>query len=709
MSNHPLKSGTANLLIIEPQSSRRILLSNALRGMKFTQLTSVPTVKDALAILESGSPPVNWIMTGLAAGAQHNAMQLLGICLANKNLRHIRVSFFLESDENYCISDAFALGLFSCHFKHSNITGMSGEITKLLTTGDLFEWNDHEIAAHFLREHLKQARMFDSLLRLEKSLLSNFPGNMSYVLNLAEALILSGNAPAAEPILGKINPGQPAEKKRVRELLQFIHYGNPQGGANSSLIAIGDRVKSCVLIDPDATSLHNTEESLKLLGVENVQKFTKGRDAVEFLKRNPEPDLIIQEWRISDYPGPALLQFVRSHGFVNAAIIVYSSLVKNSDRSLLREIGISDVIEKPKSAKILASQISGLVRDEFACQDVVLLEKRIRLMLRIKDLKAARELHKMLLTKRPPEKVRDSIEAEFAYFDDNLKDAIEIAVRVLHSYGEDVPVLNLLGKIYMKQGQFGQAIYYLNRANEMAPSNIERLCNLSVSQACVAEPELAEETLKTARLIAPDEFILDETEVKLGLINGQVERTKTFMEGFRHSSDLIAFVNNRGVLLSTQGRLTEGIQLYETALKSLTENLRDIEPAICYNLALAHVKSGNTKSALLFIQKNPAAGTTDLAAKIRSLSVRLAKAAETGTSVKLNQTSISAPKTPKIARLGDLAWLVQDIEAGAARLYAIFISGEPVSPNVLKMFENMPRFGSRSGLSQNNTITRKSS
>jgi tetratricopeptide (TPR) repeat protein len=258
----------------------------------------------------------------------------------------------------------------------------------------------------------------------------------------------------------------------------------------------------------------------------------------------------------------------------------------------------------------------------------------------------------------------------------------------------------------MKQAQFGQAIHYFNRANDLAPANIERLCNLAVTQASAADTEAAEESLSKARSIAEDEFIIDETEVKLGLINGQVERARTFMEGFRHSSDLIAFINNRGVWLSTQGRLTDGIQLYETALQSLTENLKEIEPVICYNIALAHIKSGNTKKALEFIKKNSAASSSELSVKISSLGARLTKALQSGEQITLNNKSSKAPATPQHK---DLSWLDPGIDPGTARLYGIFNSGEPVSPVVLKMFENMPRYGKRHGLAQPNPNKRHSS
>ena len=696
MSCHPIKNSTARILMIEPQNSRRIMLSNAIKSMKFTQTNSVPTIKDAIAILEDGSMEVDWILTGLCREGANNGMQLLATCLANESLRHIRVSLFLEADEQFCASDAFALGLFSCHHKHSNINGMTKEIKDLIAIGETNNWNDFDIAASYLRLHLTQAKLFESLVRLEKSFLTHFPGNVTYVTNYAEALVLAGNTNAAEQMLGKLSTPHPKDRKRVQEILNNIQSAKQDSGKTQGPQSIANVVKSCVIIDSDESYINALDEALNMIGVDNIHKFASGKTALEFIKRNPEPDLIIQEWRVADYPGPALIQAVRTHGFVNTGIIVYSSLVKNTDRSLLKEIGVTDVIEKPKSPKILATIISSTIRDEHASKDISQIESKVRLFLKVKDFKAATELYGRLLKKNPPEKTKEALAAEFAYFSDNLREASDIAVQVLHSYGEDVCVLNLLGKISMKQAQFGQAIYYFNRANDLAPSNIERLCNLAVTQASAADTDAAEASLAKARSIAGDEFIIDETEVKLGLINGQVERARAFMEGFRHSSDLIAFINNRGVWLSTQGRLQDGIQLYESALKSLTGNLKEIEPIICYNIALAHVKSGDSKKALEFIRKNPAASSSELAAKIDSLNTRLTKAVKSGTQITLN--SNNSPKAAPVSQLKDLSWLDPGIDPGSARLYGIFNSGAPVSPDVLKMFENMPKYGRRHGL-----------
>ena len=692
--------------MIEPQNSRRIMLSNAIKSMKFTQVNSVPSVKDAIAILEDGSMEVDWILTGLCREAANNGMQLLATCLANESLRKIRISLFLEADETFCTSDAFALGLFSCHHRHSNINGMTKEIKDLIAIGDTHNWNDYDISASYLRSHLMQARLFESLLRLEKAFLTHFPGNISYVTNYAEALVHTGNTNAAEQMLGKLSTPHPKDRKKVQEIMATIQAAKQESGQLQGPQSIASLVKTCVVVDSDESYVNALTEALETIGVDNIHKFASGKDALEFIKRNPEPDLIIQEWRIADYPGPALIQAIRTHGFINTGIVVYSSLVKNTDRPLLKEIGVTDIIEKPKSAKILATILSNTVRDELAGKDIAQVESKIRMFLKVKDVRAATELYSRLLKRNPPQKTKEALAAEFAYYSDNFKEASDIAVQALHSYGEDVCVLNLLGKICMKQAQFGQAIYYFNRANDLSPSNIERLCNLAVTQASAADTEAAEASLEKAKSLGSDEFIIDETEVKLGLINGQVERAKQYMEGFRHSSDLIAFINNRGVWLSTQGRLPDGIQLYETALKSLTEKLKEIEPVICYNIALAHVKSGNTNKALEFIRKNPAAASSELAAKIDSLKVRLTRAVQSGVQITLNN---KAPKTAPAPQFKDLSWLDPGIDPGEARLYGIFNSGAPVSPDVLKLFENMPRYGRRHGLSPNPSSKRKSS
>lgn len=62
---------------------------------------------------------------------------------------------------------------------------------------------------------------------------------------------------------------------------------------------------------------------------------------------NDPPDLIVMEWRLPKVTGPMLLQRMRAHGMHLPSIIVNSSLVKRKDETLLKEMGVATVLEKP--------------------------------------------------------------------------------------------------------------------------------------------------------------------------------------------------------------------------------------------------------------------------------------------------------------------------------------------------------------------------
>ena len=86
-------------------------------------------------------------------------------------------------------------------------------------------------------------------------------------------------------------------------------------------------IKTCVIIDPDSTVNEVLKSFLQEVGIAKVEYFDDGLKAWGWLRANPEPDIIIQEWRLPKLTGPLLLQRIRQHGFLTVQIVIISSLI----------------------------------------------------------------------------------------------------------------------------------------------------------------------------------------------------------------------------------------------------------------------------------------------------------------------------------------------------------------------------------------------
>src|SRR5690606_28842822 len=116
--------------------------------------------------------------------------------------------------------------------------------------------------------------------------------------------------------------------------------------------------------DSDATVRHLLHETLLTMGAGKIISFQDGQEAWEWLDSNDEPSLIIQEWRLPKISGNVLVQRARNKGLSRVPIVIYSSLVKATDALLLREMGVTEVIEKPLSKKLLTATLNSCLERE---------------------------------------------------------------------------------------------------------------------------------------------------------------------------------------------------------------------------------------------------------------------------------------------------------------------------------------------------------
>src|SRR4051794_35816557 len=113
----PIAAKTANVIIIEQNSSLRSGLMTAIKGLGFSKVSSFPECHHLFEYIEAGEGIPDWVITGLQPEGSVNGLHILDSTIRTPELHQMQVTFLLEKNEGFCVRNAFELGLLSWHFK----------------------------------------------------------------------------------------------------------------------------------------------------------------------------------------------------------------------------------------------------------------------------------------------------------------------------------------------------------------------------------------------------------------------------------------------------------------------------------------------------------------------------------------------------------------------------------------------------------------
>ncbi len=180
--------------------------------------------------------------------------------------------------------------------------------------------------------------------------------------------------------------------------------------------------------------------------------------------------------------------------------------------------------------------------------------------------------------------------------------AEEFLNKVLKIDSNFIPALNLISKIYIKSGRFEEAMIALEKAKNLSPLHIERLLVMGEMSLGSGEAAKAEENFRNALKINPCE---EKASFGLGralATQGKIEESKKILSALQKGVELASFFNNKGILLVRAKKISEGISLYQNAMKVMDDTER--EHLLLYNIALAYSKLGNIDSAIEYAKKS---------------------------------------------------------------------------------------------------------
>jgi CheY-like chemotaxis protein/TolA-binding protein len=632
----------------------------SMRGLGFENLTSVTSLSEALSVLATTS--IDWLITSFFVHEKTNALQLLKLARQEPDLKQLKVSLFAADNEADLLPKAFSLGLFSCHKKPFNKDTFTSEMRGVLERLEANSWHPSLASAEYLRTVLstRGEGAAPARFRLEQALNQAFPEEVGQLLHLAESCFLVGNAPAARSLLWQAVQRQPGIEERVAALIQ--RHGQDDDAWK------GVKLGRCVVVDSDTAVRESVKEALLSRGAKTVQAFEDGKAAWTWLKVNKEPDLLVMEWRIPGVSGPLLLQRCRSQGFHQLPVIVQSSLVKPEDEPLLKEMGVAEVLRKPFRKESFLNCVAASIGQSQRPSDLHSLELKIRALLASGRVADATNYMQLYLAKGEAENeaTKALLTAEFAFAAGDYKTARDIAVKSMHHGNKSVALLNLLGKTLMRLREFSAALQIFQKANDIVPNSVARLCAVAETQQELGDAKGARKTLDQVDRVDDENQDVINSKVNIGLATGDKGLVQGAIDRFRPTDNVLAYINNKAIAHVKAGEYDQAIQLYTKVIDTIPHDKPRLLAIVGYNLALAQARKNDVKGVVEALARVPRGDDELLGRKVDSLAARAKAALGGGKPLQLSQESDTPATVTPVSR--DAAALLRKLKATSAKI-----------------------------------------
>ncbi|MFW7379339.1 MAG: response regulator [Oligoflexus sp.] len=539
---------------------------------------------------------------------------------------------------------------------------------------------------------MNATRQFDPLLEVEQSLIQLFPGSFPLLLKYGETQLRSGKIKEG---LGTLQQACLIDEraKRVVDSITEKHVNvkiNTSSPFPAQQNILG--IETCVLVDPDTAVLSALKKLLAQAGVPQIETFDKGEEAWNWLCNNPEPGLILQEWRIPDLPGPILLQRTRQHGFINTPINMISSVIKPEESHLLREFGVTDVIAKPFAPQSFFKSLVWTLQQHVCPTEQNSLQQKIMRLLKNEQIVEAERLKATFMADpRIRASCKKAVEATFAYHYGKYRESRNLAIEALKLQGDSLCLLNLIGKCLLKLGDSTAAMKVFEKAHSISKMNIETLCHLAIAQNDSGKRDESEATLQRAKGLDSKSQLIGETECQIALLNEDVSKSRRLMEELSSVQNVISYMNNRAVSLTRSGRFDDGIKLYQRTIEALPPKLSDTKDLVLYNLGLAYAKYGELQSAKQHLVEIASRSESKVLRKAESLLKRVKVAIEDNSPLSFYEAEDIDCGLPSPQE----SMLVETVTDGAQRglcLHGIYRLQQDEHAKWNDLFESQPKF-----------------
>jgi tetratricopeptide (TPR) repeat protein len=174
-------------------------------------------------------------------------------------------------------------------------------------------------------------------------------------------------------------------------------------------------------------------------------------------------------------------------------VVVLSSLLKRDDVPILTEMSVSTGIEKPIDEKAFVKALFNALLQHKSPTSPKWIERKIQEKLNMKDAKAVQKLYKRLGEHaQTTDDQKYYVQALRFYHAGDFESAKVLCAKSIQLGGDQIKTFTLLGRCLNNLKDFHGAIKCFERAQNLSPKNIERLCELAEAQVEAGEQDGAE-------------------------------------------------------------------------------------------------------------------------------------------------------------------------------------------------------------------------
>ncbi len=350
-----------------------------------------------------------------------------------------------------------------------------------------------------------------------------------------------------------------------------------------------------LVIDGDRSVANSMVDLLKRYEI-NVLA-AKDMESAFYLFNQNRIDVALIELDFSTLHGVAFVQKWRQHEVTEKRstgfIMMIGQKVAATDEGLIKELGDIELISKP----FTTIQLLPYLTRSFAAKKRALQYYELRSGVFEKYSKsgdfdsAAKEVHKNILKLGPR-----GLEMLYDLYEKGGKfdEALTIVTSLLDKNGNDISLINAKARILMRLGRHTEAQGYFERADSIAPQQIDRLNDMATMYLHLKKPDSAVAKFKAILKLNPEN-----QDIKFEMFSklyefGYDEQAQALGKETTAPAEIVRHYNNKGVLLAKAGKGDDAATEYDRALKfypKYKENYR-----ILYNIALVHVNKKTAES-----------------------------------------------------------------------------------------------------------------
>ena len=367
--------------------------------------------------------------------------------------------------------------------------------------------------------------------------------------------------------------------------------------------------KKVLIVDDEPIGLEELKHFLELQQINAIS--APDVSSAIYLFNTQRFEVVIISIELKEVSGLALFQKIKKNDDIEKAsvgIILMSTRkeAKLSEENLVNEFGGIEIISKPfKPVQILPMLARTVIRSNGEKKYLELKEKVVDFHRKTGNVDKAITAVK----NKMPELGRNgpNLLVELYEEAENYDNALSLIDALIDKDPDhaDIKLIGAKGRVLMKMGELEKAAEMMEKADDLAPKNLERMSEMIDMYLKQDAPDKSVDKMKEMLQLNPEnpdmKFDMFEKLKK----NGYDEHAISFCRETTSAFEVVRFYNNRGVMDAKKGNPSRALEGYKDALKYYPSNKENYR--IHFNIALSIInekKPGHRKHAIEELEKS---------------------------------------------------------------------------------------------------------